>query len=113
MYMQTWSNLADSLIQLSQALSSTQRLSDVEEAVTRARAAFQSSCSNSSAFDGDDLPGLLCNWGTGLATVAGLLRDAGVHEKAIEVHKEAVMRINNSLDMQPTDVQVLDTWLCA
>ena len=92
--MQTWSNLADSLIQLSQALSSTQRLQDVEEAVTRARAAYQSSCSNSSAYEGDDLPGLLSNWGTGLATVAGLLRDAGLYEEAVEVQKEAIMRIS-------------------
>jgi hypothetical protein len=104
--MQTWSNLADVLIQLVQALAATHKLHDAEEAMRRAQSAFQESCSRSSSYDGDDLPGLLCNWGTGLAAVGSILRDAGALQKAVEAQREAVMRINCSLDLQPTDIQV-------
>lgn len=103
--MQTWSNLADALIQLAQALSATQRLQEAEEAVARACASYQQSTALSSSEDGDDLPGLLCNWGTGLTAVGGMLRDAGASSNAAEVLKEAVMRVNCSLDFQPTDIQ--------
>lgn len=106
--MQTWSNLADVLIELAQALAATKRLTDAEEAVTRAHTAYQSATSLSSSEDGDDLPGLLCNWGTGLTAVGGMLRDTGAAGNAVEALKEAVKRLHCSLDLQPTDIQVCE-----
>jgi hypothetical protein len=36
-----------------------------------ALAAYEKSCAMSDSADGDDLPGLLANWGVGLTTAAG------------------------------------------
>ena len=104
--MQTWNNLADALIQLAQALSTTQRLQEAEEAVARARTSYQCATSLSSSEDGDDLPGLLCNWGSGLTAVGGMLRDSGASGNAVEVLWEAVRRLDCSLDFRPSDIQV-------
>ncbi|KAG2442009.1 hypothetical protein HYH02_009801 [Chlamydomonas schloesseri] len=40
-----------------------------------ALAAYESACSHTDSSQGDDLPGLLCNWGAGLLSMAGCLQD--------------------------------------
>lgn len=53
-----------------------------EACAERARAAYATACQLSSTDNGDDLPGLLANWGTGLVALAGLMQvgaDGGVN----------------------------------
>ena len=105
--MQTWSNLADALIQLAQAHGAQQQHADAREAVAAARAAYVSSTALTSSDIGDDLPGLLCNWGTGLTAAGGMLREAGDTAAALEALRDAVRRLECCSDLQPSDIQVL------
>lgn len=104
--MQTWSNLADALIQLSQAHAAQGAHSDARAAVVAARAAYVSSTALSSSDAGDDLPGLLCNWGAGLTAAGGMLREAGDAAGALEALRDAVRRLECSADLQRSDIQV-------
>ena len=77
--------------------------------------AYEEATSWSNSEDGDDLPGLLCNWGTGLlamAEVAGGWGDSGAdqagdsEERAVALLQDAVSRLNASLDFNRGDIQV-------
>ncbi len=74
---QTWSNLADTLVKRAELL---QEAGDAEACVGsvygQAMAAYAKACSLSSSEDGDDLPGLLHNWGVGLHSL-------GTHARVI------------------------------
>ena len=65
--MQTWSNLADTLVARAELLMQD---NDAESCVGaiygEAMAAYGKACQLSSSEEGDDLPGLLNNWGVGL-----------------------------------------------
>lgn len=104
--MQTWSNLADTLIQLAQAHSAQRQHAEARAAVAAARAAYVSSTAISSSDVGDDLPGLLCNWGTGLTAAGGMLREAGDTAGALEALRDAVRRLECCADLHPSDIQV-------
>ena len=69
----TWSNLADCLVQYAQLLAEGPLASRRPEApgiCEEALRAYERSCSLSDSSQGDDLPGLLCNWGSGLLAIA-------------------------------------------
>ena len=70
----TWSNLADCLVQYAQLLAEegplTSRRPEVPGMCEEALRAYERSCSLSDSSQGDDLPGLLCNWGSGLLAIA-------------------------------------------
>lgn len=104
--MQTWSNLADALIQLAQAHAARGQMGDARAAVVTARAAYVSATSLSESDAGDDLPGLLCNWGTGLTAAGGMLREAGDGAAAVEALRDAVRRLDCSVELQASDIQV-------
>ena len=74
----TWSNLADCLVQYAQLLaegpSLSARRSEVPEICSEAIRAYERSCSLSDSSQGDDLPGLLCNWGSGLLAIAQMTK---------------------------------------
>ena len=65
--LQTWSNLADTLVSQAELLEQ-QGMADGCAAFmyTEAMAAYGKACMLSSSEEGDDLPGLLNNWGVGL-----------------------------------------------
>eukprot|EP00892_Ulva_mutabilis_P010895 jgi/Ulvmu1/8178/UM040_0075.1 len=102
----TWSNLADVLIQLAQAHAAQGQHSDMRATVEAARAAYVSSTALSDSAAGDDLPGLLCNWGTGLTAAGGMLREAGDTAAALAALRDAVLRLECSVDFKPSDIQV-------
>ena len=64
---QTWSNLADTLVSRAELLEQ-QGKADARTAsmYSEAMAAYGKACMLSSSEEGDDLPGLLNNWGVGL-----------------------------------------------
>ena len=57
---------------LEQALLLQQQLREAGSASSCADAAYQAACQLCDSCEGDDLPGLLSNWGQGLLTLAGL-----------------------------------------
>lgn len=64
---QTWSNLADTLVKHAELLQEAGDAHSCTGAVYgQAMAAYAKACSLCSSEDGDDLPGLLHNWGVGL-----------------------------------------------
>ena len=65
--LQTWSNLADTLVSQAELLEQ-QGKADAHAAslYSEAMAAYGTACMLSSSEQGDDLPGLLNNWGVGL-----------------------------------------------
>lgn len=65
--MQTWSNLADTLVARAELLVQDDDAGSYVGAVYgEAMAAYSKACQLSSSEEGDDLPGLLNNWGVGL-----------------------------------------------
>ena len=75
--LQTWSNLADTLVARAELLDED---GDAESCVAavygEAMAAYSKACMLSSSEEGDDLPGLLFNWGVGLHSL-------GTHAKVL------------------------------
>lgn len=71
--LQTWSNLADVLVQHAE-LCCEQGAdgggAGAHVLYSRAREAYSRACELSSSEDGDDLPGLLLNWGVALLSMA-------------------------------------------
>jgi hypothetical protein len=68
--MQTWSNLADTLVARAELLM---QQDDTERCMGsvygKAMVAYSKACQLSSSEEGDDLPGLLNNWGVGLLSL--------------------------------------------
>ncbi len=67
---QTWSNLADALVQEGEALVAVGEPGAAQASFTAAIQAYESSCSLTDSEAGDSLPDLLCNWGMGLLTIS-------------------------------------------
>jgi hypothetical protein len=110
--MQTWSNKADALIQLAGAyaksLAPVEAWPRVREAIERAHDAYLQATSLSSSDNGDDLPGLLCNWGTGFLSAAEAMAPLCLEGKAMarELLATAEIKLQVSLDFDRCDVQV-------
>ena len=65
--LQTWSNLADMLVARAELLDdAAESEASVAAVYGEAMAAYGRACMLSSSEEGDDLPGLLNNWGVGL-----------------------------------------------
>jgi tetratricopeptide (TPR) repeat protein len=98
--MQTWSNLGDVLVQKAEALSTTGQTSTAAANLFASAAqAYAYACSLSSSEDGDDLPGLLLNWGAGLITAAEYLPD-----QAPTLLHEAAQRLRESISFNRGDI---------
>lgn len=125
---QTWSGKADALIQLGQALTECSE-ADVDRAALAAtlakppgwkppmqqaaRAAIEAgheayieATSWSSSDNGDDLPGLFCNWASGLLAAGELEMAAGEEAAAERLLTEASACLRTSLEFNRGDVQV-------
>lgn len=65
-FVQTWSNLGDTLVSHAERSFDSGDLAASQQLYNGARQAYDRACSLSSSDQGDDLPGLLHNWGVGL-----------------------------------------------
>ncbi|KAL0028647.1 hypothetical protein WJX79_007908 [Trebouxia sp. C0005] len=76
----TWGNRADALVRQAELLAEVTPAQLGENAVGQSFAealqAYEKACSMTSSEQGDDLPGLLHNWGVGLRSMADLQQDA-------------------------------------
>lgn len=64
--LQTWSNLGDALAAQAELSFANGATAASQQLYISARSAYEQACSLSSSDQGDDLPGLLHNWGVGL-----------------------------------------------
>ncbi|CAG9463592.1 unnamed protein product [Pedinophyceae sp. YPF-701] len=78
------------------------------EACTRARAAYSDACQLSHSANGDDLPGLLLDWGAALHTMAGHAAVAGGQGEAVELLEEAASRFRDAVSFGRQDVAPLN-----
>jgi hypothetical protein len=68
--LQTLSNLGDALVAQGEAVLTSGQADAGQAAFASALECYQASCSLSDSSAGDDLPGLLHNWGVGLHTIS-------------------------------------------
>lgn len=78
-FVQVWQNLGDALIQLGKNLCESDRQHEGEECFREAIDAYSQSCGLSDSRKGDDLPGLLENWGIGLVTASKCVEVRNLH----------------------------------
>ena len=68
---QTWGNRADALVRQAELLGEVGGEGNASrQAYNQAMEAYSVACSMTSSEQGDDLPGLLHNWGVGLRSMA-------------------------------------------
>lgn len=97
----TLSNLADVLIQHGELLCKGGAGAEGGVMFQRAREGYGRACGLSSSEQGDDLPGLLLNWGAGVLAAAAHAQTA---ETAIPLLEEAVTRLRESIGFDRGDV---------
>lgn len=68
----TWSNLADAAVAGCRAAVEGGDAGAAAQLAAQAREGYAKACELSSTENGDDLPGLLANWGRGLLTIAAV-----------------------------------------
>jgi tetratricopeptide (TPR) repeat protein len=96
----TYSNLGDILIQHGELMCKAGGISDGFDKFNKARAAYAKACELSSTDQGDDLPGLLLNWGAGVLTAA---EHAETVEEALPLLDEAITRLRESISFDRGD----------
>lgn len=89
----TWSNLADAEVAAAVALAAAGDAATCERLAADARASYLAACELSSSEQGDDLPGLLCNWGAGLTALAGVAAPAQARRALLD---EAALRLREA-----------------
>ncbi|KAA6425736.1 MAG: hypothetical protein FRX49_04111 [Trebouxia sp. A1-2] len=101
----TWGNRADALVRQAELLAEVTPAQLGENAVGQSFAealqAYEKACSMTSSEQGDDLPGLLHNWGVGLRSMADLQQDA---EAACNMYALAVQKLQASIQFVRGDV---------
>ncbi|EIE25053.1 hypothetical protein COCSUDRAFT_61299 [Coccomyxa subellipsoidea C-169] len=99
----TWSNLADTLVKRAELLAAD---GDAESCVGsvygEAMAAYAKACSLCSSEDGDDLPGLLHNWGVGLHSLGTHAKNPALAASSLA---EAAARLRESCAFNRGDPQ--------
>ena len=68
--LQTWGNRADAFVRQAELMAESNAGQGREQAYEQGMEAYATACSLSSSEQGDDLPGLLHNWGVGLRSMA-------------------------------------------
>ncbi|KAK9813059.1 hypothetical protein WJX72_008231 [[Myrmecia] bisecta] len=101
----TWSNLADALVAKAERLFDAGQHQAAQDAYGRAMEAYSKSCSMSSSDQGDDLPGLLHNWGVGFFSIASHTQDGAIRSYALE---ESARRLKAAIDFDRADVAPLN-----
>ncbi|GMH34084.1 hypothetical protein BSKO_01918 [Bryopsis sp. KO-2023] len=90
---EVWQNLSDVLVQLGESLCETDRQSEGEECFREAFESYTQSCGLCDSRKGDDLPGLLENWGLGLVTASRCIEDVYQRE---EYANDAIKRLKDA-----------------
>ncbi|MEW5304694.1 MAG: hypothetical protein WDW36_007287 [Sanguina aurantia] len=96
----TLGNLADALIQASSALHKAGRTLDAATTAQEGMAAYQAACGLCDSSEGDDLSGLLCNWGAGLAATAGQAQDPG---QRMSLLRQSSARLTHAISFARSD----------
>ncbi len=96
----TYSNLGDILIQHGELLCKAGGTAEGFAKFTKARESYSKACELSSTDQGDDLPGLLLNWGAGVLTAAEYAESM---EEAIPLLDEAIARLKESISFDRGD----------
>lgn len=92
MTLQTLVNLADALVSAAERLEETGDTHCSQETYGEAMQVYAKACSLSSSEDGDDLPGLLYNWGVGLHSAGTSLKVTHLKSAAkLEAAKKSEM----------------------
>eukprot|EP00878_Enallax_costatus_P032407 GHUV01035613.1.p1 GENE.GHUV01035613.1~~GHUV01035613.1.p1 ORF type:complete len:300 (+),score=126.70 GHUV01035613.1:130-1029(+) len=97
---QTLSNLGDVLVSQGEALLESGQSAAGQAAFQSAVEAYQSSCSLSDSSAGDDLPGLLHNWGVGLHTISKHAQDIGLQQSLLQ---QAAEKLRASIQFSRAD----------
>uniref|UniRef100_A0A7S3VU66 Uncharacterized protein n=1 Tax=Dunaliella tertiolecta TaxID=3047 RepID=A0A7S3VU66_DUNTE len=100
----THSNKGDALMQLSQALWDAGQVLEAQVTSQSALTSYETSCSLSSSSEGDDLPGLLANWGTGLITAGKYAAELAQRTALIDA---AIARLQNCAEFARCDTAPL------
>lgn len=97
--MQTYSNLGDSLVAAADALCDLGRAEEGRREYGRGMEAYSAACGMSSSEAGDDLPGLLYNWGVGL-------HSAGTHLNVCPLPPSVCLSAcRSNLDAKPSSAE--------
>ena len=72
--MQTYSNLGDVLISVAERFADADEVEKARTAYSDAMIHYDKACTMSNSDKGDDLPGLLLNWGSGLHSAGSRLK---------------------------------------
>lgn len=100
--------MGDALIQLAQAQHDLGDHAASQQSVAAAQSTYIQASSFSSSEDGDDLPGLLCNWGTGLLAASKMQQGAGGDSDAGRaLAREAIERLEASVAFNKQDIEVV------
>ncbi|MCO5592519.1 hypothetical protein L7F22_046522 [Adiantum nelumboides] len=85
------------------SLSQSQAWSKAKELYTSAMAAYGHACSLADANRGDDLAGLLQNWGASLSSLAEHTPDS---QEALLAYNQAIEKLRSAAKFRPTDVTI-------
>ena len=96
----TYSNLGDILVQHGELLCKAGSIMEGFAKFTKSRESYAKACELSSTDQGDDLPGLLLNWGAGVLTAA---ESADSVEEALPLLDEAITRLRESINFDRGD----------
>ncbi|GAX86110.1 hypothetical protein CEUSTIGMA_g13522.t1 [Chlamydomonas eustigma] len=112
----TWCNLADCLMSYAQLLTDRkaslpqERQGEAAALCQAALQAYEQACAVSDSSHGDDLPGLLCNWGSGLIAAALM-----TEPPRIELLHQAISQLQHSASFSRADTAPLnrlgDAWV--
>ncbi|KAL3140757.1 hypothetical protein ABBQ32_005308 [Trebouxia sp. C0010 RCD-2024] len=101
----TWGNRADAFVRQAELVAEGNSEQDAREASQQAyeqgMEAYATACSLTSTEQGDDLPGLLHNWGVGLRSMAEHTAD---NEAACSAYSLAVQKLQASIQFARGDV---------
>ncbi|KAK9821850.1 hypothetical protein WJX74_004939 [Apatococcus lobatus] len=100
-----WSNLGDALVSIGEQLCEAGQVEEGQGCYKEALQAYEHSCSLSDSQQGDDLPGLLHNWGVGLHSFASHTQDAA---QALSLWSQATMRLQSAASLDVGDVSPLN-----
>ena len=81
---QVWVNMADAMVSSAEQHSDSGEVLQARQSYSQAMDAYETACSMSSSDAGDDLPGLLHNWGVGLYSMGTHLR---VRQQSLSVYQ--------------------------
>lgn len=113
---QTWGNRADALVRQAELLAEVTPAQLGENAVGQSFAealqAYEKACSMTSSEQGDDLPGLLHNWGVGLRSMADLQQVLSLSQTCSFPAKQLGFRFKFAFCLHRFAIIIKNTTIC-